>query len=268
MKSIRINPQGLIKYLPFLFLVIAVLLPSSESPAGQVVEVVVEDPELSPPFTTCPESYWYPFDNDRGHTAYLTLNAFTPANSTNDAEWRPVIPQPGYYLVEAYISAHSAITWCTGQGRTINHDTTEAHYSIHHATGVTMRSFSQYPLSNQWLNLGEYYFNADDSGFVYLTDLNGEDRIQHDHLLQCHALYLHTLGPPKCLPTDCPLHRPVRATPTQCRGDPGTRFRCLPSTGGLRNANLVEPKPLPFLCPLYRRNSAFTVGVPSLILPG
>ena len=175
MKSIQLESQGLIKYLPFLILLIAVLLPSSESPAGQVVEVVVEDPELSPPFTTCPESYWYPFDNDRGHTAYLTLNAFNPTNSANDAEWRTAIPQPGYYRVEAYIAAHSAITWCAEPGRTINHDTTEAHYSIHHASGVTMRSFSQYPLSNQWLNLGEYYFNAGDSGLITLTDLNGEE---------------------------------------------------------------------------------------------
>jgi photosystem II stability/assembly factor-like uncharacterized protein len=174
MRLLRINSPGLIKYLPFLALMIAVILPSSESPIGQVVEVVVEEPELNPVNTTCPESYWYTFNNDRGHTTYLTLNALNPANSTNEAEWHPVIPQPGYYRVEAYIAAHLPITWCAGQSRTIDHDTTEAHYSIHHATGVTRRSLSQYPLSNQWLNLGEYYFNAGESGFVYLTDLNGE----------------------------------------------------------------------------------------------
>jgi hypothetical protein len=174
-KSLLINTPGLIKYLPFLILLIAVLLPSSDSPAGQVVEVVIEEPQLNPAYTTCPESYWYPFDNDRGHSAYLTLNAFNSANSTNDGEWHPDIPQPGYYRVEAYIAAHPPITWCAGQGRTINHDTTEASYSIHHAAGVTSLSFSQYPLSNQWLNLGEYYFNTGKSGFVYLTDLNGEE---------------------------------------------------------------------------------------------
>ncbi len=174
-KSLLINSPGLIKYLPFLILMIAVLLPSSDPPAGQVVEVVVEEPQLNPAYTTCPESYWYLFDNDRGHSAYLTLNAFNSANSTNDGEWHPVIPQSGFYRVEAYIAAHPPITWCAGQGRTINHDTTEASYSIHHAIGVTTLSFSQYPLSNQWLNLGEYYFNAGKNGFVYLTDLNGEE---------------------------------------------------------------------------------------------
>jgi hypothetical protein len=165
---------GLVKRLPLFILFISLLVPSSKSPAGQVVEVIVEDPQLHPTYTTCPETYWYPFDNDRGHTAYLTLNAYNPANSANHGEWHPVIPQSGYYRVEAYISAHNPITWCNKQGWLINHDTAEARYSIHHADGVTARSLSQYPLSNEWLNLGEYYFTAGESGYVYLTDLNGE----------------------------------------------------------------------------------------------
>ncbi len=150
------------------------LVPLSEPPSAQVLEIVIEDPQLQPAYTTCPDSYWYPFTNNRGHTAYLTLNAFNPANSTNHGEWHPVITQSGYYKVEAYIAAHSAITWCTGQGRTINHDTADAHYSIHHAEGVSTAALSQYPLSNQWLNLGEYYFNAGGDGYVSLTDKNDE----------------------------------------------------------------------------------------------
>ena len=165
---------GVIKRLPLLFLVIALLVPRSTSPAAQVVEVIIEDPQLLPAYSTCPESYWYPFTNNRSHTAYLTLNALNPSNSTNHGEWHSVISQSGYYRVEAYIAAHSPIKWCTGQNRTIDHDTTDARYSIHHAYGVTTRSFSQYPLSNQWLNLGEYYFTKGSNGYVYLTDLNGE----------------------------------------------------------------------------------------------
>lgn len=168
------NISGMVKRLPFLVLIIVVLLPQSEQPSAQVVEVIVEDPQLHPTFTTCSETYWYPFNNNRGHKTYLTLNALNIANSTNHGEWHPNIPQSGYYRVEAYIAGHSPITWCTGQGRTINHDTTDAHYSIHHAKGVTTRSVSQYPLSNQWLNLGEYYFNTGTNGYVYLTDLNSE----------------------------------------------------------------------------------------------
>jgi photosystem II stability/assembly factor-like uncharacterized protein len=170
---LKITPK-LIKRLPFLFLMIAVLVPQSTPPVAQVVQVNIEDPQLQPPFSTCPVTYWYPFTNNRGHTAYLTLNALNPYNSTNHGEWHPVISQSGYYRVEAYIAAHSPITWCTGQGRTIDHDTTDARYSIHHADGVTTRSFSQYPLSNQWLDLGEYYFIKGSNGYVYLSDLNGE----------------------------------------------------------------------------------------------
>ena len=167
-------PKRLIHYLPLFILFLALLVPQSEPPVAQVVEVVVEDPQLHPPFITCPESYWYPIANNRGHTAYLTLNAFDPADSTNHAEWHPVIPQSGYYRVEAYIAAHSPITWCTGQGRVINHDTMDARYTIHHGSGLTTQSLSQYPLSNQWLDLGEYYFKLGESGYVYLADLNGE----------------------------------------------------------------------------------------------
>jgi Rv2525c-like, glycoside hydrolase-like domain len=167
--------RRLIQHLPLLILLSLILIPYSRPPSAQGVEVVVEDPLLDPTFTTCPETYWYPIDNDRGHTTYLTLNTNNPSHSTNLGEWHPVIPQAGYYRVEAYIAAHPAITWCTGDPpRVIAHDTTDAHYSIHHAYGVTNRSLSQYPLSNQWLDLGEYYFAAGNNGYVDLTDLNYE----------------------------------------------------------------------------------------------
>ena len=68
--------------------------------------------------TTCKGTLnWYPFANNRGHTAYLTLNVSDPSNSTNSGEWHPVITQAGYYQVEAYIAGHSPITWCTGSNR-------------------------------------------------------------------------------------------------------------------------------------------------------
>lgn len=171
--SLLINSR-VVRHLPLVILIIALFVPHSESPAAQATEVIVDDPQLHPSFTTCPQTYWYPFDNDRGHTAYVTLNTNDPLHSTNHGEWHPIILQAGYYRVEAYIAGHDPIIWCTGEGRTIDHDTTEAHYSIHHAYGVYTRSLSQYPLSNQWLDLGEYYFNAGDSGYVYLTDLNNE----------------------------------------------------------------------------------------------
>ena len=165
----------LVRYLTPIILLIIFLVPRAETPTAQAIEVIVEDPQLNPVFTTCPQTYWYAFDNVRGHPAYLTLNTNNQIHSTNNGEWHPVIPQAGYYQVEAYIAGHNPIIWCTGAGRTINNDTTDARYSIHHSYGVTTQALSQYPLSNQWLNLGEYYFNAGSSGYVSLTDLNGEN---------------------------------------------------------------------------------------------
>jgi hypothetical protein len=167
-------PLRFVRFLPLLFLVASLLVPGAESPAAQPTEIIVEDPQLLPAYTSCSNTYWYPFENIRGHTAYLTLNTDDPLHSTNDGEWHPLIPQAGYYRVEAYIAGHAPIIWCTGSGRTIDHDTTDAHYAIHYAQGVSYRSVSQYPLSDQWVNLGEYYFNAGDAGYVSLSDLNAE----------------------------------------------------------------------------------------------
>ncbi len=166
--------KTLLHRLPLGLLVLASLLLLSSPTRAQTVEVIVEDPQLHPAYTTCPESYWYPFTNDRGYNAYLTLNVKNPVNSANYAEWHPVIPQAGYYRVSAYIGAHSAITWCTGTKPTIPNDTSEARYAIHYAFGVSNQTLSQFPLSNQWLDLGEYYFTAGQSGYVSLADLNAE----------------------------------------------------------------------------------------------
>ena len=139
------------------------------------VEVVLEEPTLHPPAGACDETYWYAIENDRGHTAYLTLNVFDAIDSSNWAEWLPNLPEAGYYRVEAYIAAHDPITWCTGDPpREIADDTTDARYTIRHAFGETSVARSQAPLANEWLDLGEYYFNAGSGGAVRLTDLNGE----------------------------------------------------------------------------------------------
>ena len=138
-------------------------------------EIILEDPSAyHPPIGACDETFWYEIPNDRGHKAYLTLNAHDPADSTNWAEWAPTLPEAGYYRVEAYITWHDPITWCTGTGRIINTDTTDARYTITHAFGDTTVSRSQYSLANQWLDLGEYYFTAGTAAKVVLTDLNGE----------------------------------------------------------------------------------------------
>jgi photosystem II stability/assembly factor-like uncharacterized protein len=162
-----------IRTFPLLLLAINLIMPEGLSLSAQTAEVIVDQPQLFPSSFNCATDAWYTIPSQVGGSAYLTLNVSNPGQSTNHGEWHPLIPQAGFYRVEAYITGHDPITWCVG-GRLKEHDTTQAHYAIYHAGGTTNRTLSQTPLSNQWLNLGEYYFNAGDSGYVSLTDLNGE----------------------------------------------------------------------------------------------
>ena len=132
--------------------------------------------------------------------------------------------KPGYYQVEAYIAGHDPITWCTGEGRTIDHDTSEARYTIHHVYGVTNRTVSQYPLSNQWIILGEFYFNAGSAGYVSLSDLNGET--EYSTTVSFSAMrftFTRSSRPQLYLPLVHYL-RPLWKTSPRCRYYPGPRL--------------------------------------------
>jgi hypothetical protein len=176
MNSKRFSLRGFLPRLPLIILLFTCLLPASSSPAAQAVEVVVEEPELHPAFSTCKDSYWYDFLNARGSTTYLTLNVNDPAYSSNSGNWRPVIVDSGYYRIDVYIANHGSIVWCNDSRWTIEHDTTDARYAIHHVYGTTNRTVNQDSFNNQWVTLGEYYFNAGNNGYVALTDLNGEQQ--------------------------------------------------------------------------------------------
>jgi photosystem II stability/assembly factor-like uncharacterized protein len=147
------------------------------TPIPTLIEVVVEEPDIHPAYAgMCAPSYWYSYTNNRGFDAYLTLNVNDPAISSNWGEWRPTLLQPGYYRVEAYIPFHPPILWECPE-KTISFDTSDAHYSIHHANGQTLITGTQKSLNNKWLPLGEYLFNAGSEGYVTLTDLNGEENL-------------------------------------------------------------------------------------------
>lgn len=147
----------------------------SSTPTPTPIEILIEDPDIHPAYNGLCESYWYLITNERGHNAYLTLNVNDPNYSTNWAEWRPTISEPGFYRVEAYIPSHSAIVWdCSSSTpKFISGDTSDARYTIHHANGQTPITGNQ-SSSNEWLPLGEYFFRGGSHGFVSLSDLNGE----------------------------------------------------------------------------------------------
>ncbi len=136
--------------------------------------VVQEVPNIHPAYGggMC-DSAWYRYTNDRGHPAYLTVNTNDPAQSTNWADWRPDLPYEGDYKVEAYIPIHDPVNWeCPSMY--LDWDTSDAHYTIHHADGQNTVSRDQAPLYSEWLDLGTYRFEAGTNGRVELSDLNDE----------------------------------------------------------------------------------------------
>lgn len=153
-----------------------ILVETPPPPAGNEL---VEEPTIHPSYGNgmC-DSAWHRFTNNRGHSAYLTLSTNSAAQSTNWAEWRPTVKNAGWYRVEAYVADHAAIQWqCPSVF--LNWDTTDAHYTIHHADGAAVAIGNQAPLVNDWLNLGVYRFEAGTSGWVELHDLNAEANWSH-----------------------------------------------------------------------------------------
>ncbi len=146
----------------------AITLTPTKSP-----EVIVEEPALTPLSQGVCVSGWDPFTNDRGHSAFLTLNADITANSKQTGEWHPTLPQDGIYRVEAYIPSHPAVDWpCPAKH--IGWDTGSAQYTVIHSFGSTTVTRDQSQLNNQWSLLGEYTFQAGAHAAVRLTDLTGE----------------------------------------------------------------------------------------------
>ncbi len=74
------------------------------------------------------------------------------------ATWTPVLPEDGYYKVEAWIPAPNATT-------------TGATYVIAHADGVSSVTVDQSAVSGAWQQLGAYRFTAGSAGSVYLDDV-------------------------------------------------------------------------------------------------
>jgi photosystem II stability/assembly factor-like uncharacterized protein len=158
-----------------------------------VSEIVIEEPSLTPPSQGVCESGWYPISNDRGHNAYLALNTNTSSQSTQSGEWQPDLPLPGMYRVEAYIPAHPSIDWPCPPTKHISWDTSVASYTIHHKFGQTTVKGSQKELNNQWLNLGNFSFEAGTAGSVVLTDVTGE--ITQTTTVSFSAMRFTWLGP-------------------------------------------------------------------------
>lgn len=76
----------------------------------------------------------------------------------NWATWTPRFRQAGYYYIEVFVPAASATT-------------TGAVYEVHHNGQVDAITVSQLANAGVWVNLGQFYFTADGTEYVYLDDV-------------------------------------------------------------------------------------------------
>jgi hypothetical protein len=162
--ALATNPEVVITNTP---------LPPSPTPVPQII---IEEPEITPPFTDICSSGWLPKENTRGHMAYLALNVNEDQPATDSGQWRAALLQKGYYRVEAYIPSHESIDWdCPDLQKHISFDTSDARYTISYAEEQATVAGNQKPLSDEWLDLGEFLLEQPGDMQVELTNVTGEE---------------------------------------------------------------------------------------------
>lgn len=122
--------------------------------------------ELSSAFTKS-NANWYDGPSACGYDvhAYYTYSTTDPNQAVNWADWRPEISVAGNYEVWAYVP------FCA----TGDEESDGATYTINHAYGATTVVVSHQANLGLWINLGQYYFNAGNGGYIHLTDLTTTD---------------------------------------------------------------------------------------------
>lgn len=130
--------------------------------------VIVDD--LDSGFTKAgPSAYWKAYTGGNcpvgtscvvaGHQWYTTVNGSVASNS---AKWKPVLPSAGTYTIQAFIPYGSYAT------------ATTAKYKIYHQGVTNTVTTNQNTTGGEWLTIGSFYFSANGSEYVELTDATGE----------------------------------------------------------------------------------------------
>ncbi len=155
---------------------------------------IIVNPVLSPaPGGIC-STGWYKIAGggfNKSNLA-LTTNVKYASDTFNSGRWTPNIPKAGRYKVEAYIARHGSVNWSCPTA-TVSKNTSNARYIIQHSAGKATVRVNQYPLANQWANLGEFTFAAGKNGYVILKDITGET--DATRLLVFNVLRFTWVGP-------------------------------------------------------------------------
>lgn len=159
-------------------------------------QVHVCEPDLTPVYNDNPcVSQWYPIKGFSGFPNYLVENAETEATGTNSGVWTPNLPAGGRYKVEAFISSHGTFSkTCSWGSMTFGADSSRAKYVVTGRDGAATEVVrDQLPMNDEWLSLGEFYFDEGKNGFVTLTDVTGE--LESSRNLSLGAMRFTLVGP-------------------------------------------------------------------------
>ena len=93
--------------------------------------------------------------------------------------WTPNIPENANYNVYAYIPSSFA-------------DAENAHYHIFYANGESIVHINQNEYSGEWVELGNFQFDAGQEGYVYLGDSTGvtNQHIAYDAMMWSRNIYV------------------------------------------------------------------------------
>jgi murein DD-endopeptidase MepM/ murein hydrolase activator NlpD len=130
-------------------------------------EIIVDSQDTDPQagvFRQASVEHW--FSAPYGYQGTMLWTYASRAREQNWGEWHPNLPEEGEYEVWVFVPSH--------------HATTEyAMYDIHHAGGVTSVRLNQSKCYNDWVLLGTFRLEPDES-YVRLSDLTYDQRIRRE----------------------------------------------------------------------------------------
>lgn len=101
-------------------------------------------------------------DSVMGYNGHLFWVPNTQGAANNWATWTPQLSKPGFYDVYAYVPA------APGNARGVRY------YAYYDGSRWTSTRIDQSLFFDQWVSLGIWRFKADNSEFVYLTDMTAQ----------------------------------------------------------------------------------------------
>jgi hypothetical protein len=143
-----------------------------------------------------PTNSWY--ERSIGYLNHIYWTYSSDSMVYNYAKWTPSLPRAGNYEVQVFTPKSQA-------------DTKSAKYQVRHNGQDGFKAVDQSLYFDKWVTLGTYYFTANGSEYVYLSDVTGEPYASRKVGFDA-VKWLPKDGsapPPTAVPTAVPTARPT-----------------------------------------------------------